>query len=102
MTAYAIVEMAITNLDAMLPYIAAAPATIAAHGGHYVVRPDMEQRAGNSEVTEGEHGGYPVKVILAFPSLAAGKAWYNSPEYQAILPLRHANAICKMCWVEGV
>ena len=43
MTAYAIVEMAITNLDAMLPYIAAAPATIAAHGGHYVARPGMAQ-----------------------------------------------------------
>ena len=102
MTAYAVVEMIITNLDAMLPYIAAAPATIVAHGGHYVVRPRMDQRTGNAEVTEGEPGAYPVKVILAFPSLAAGKAWYASPEYQAILPLRTDNARCTMYWVEGV
>jgi uncharacterized protein (DUF1330 family) len=102
MTAYAVIEMAITDLPAMLPYIAAAPATIAAHGGHYVVRPSMDQRSGNAEMTEGEPGAYPVKVIVAFASLAAGHAWYNSPEYQAIVPLRHASAACTMYWVEGV
>lgn len=39
------------------------------------------------EVVEGaiEH---PRTVILEFPSMTAFHAWYDSPEYQEILPLR--------------
>ncbi len=31
---------------------------------------------------------YPRTVILEFPSREAFRAWYDSPEYQEILPLR--------------
>ena len=34
----------------------------------------------------------PRTVVLEFPSVEAAKAWYNSPEYQEIIGIRHANA----------
>ncbi len=96
MAVYAIVELEITNMDGMGPYMEAVPNTIAAHGGKYLAR------AGNTEVVEGGLGEYPLKVILEFPSMDAAKGWYSSGEYQAILPHRTANSKCNFVWVEGV
>ncbi len=102
MTAYALVELEITNVMGMLPYIERVGDTITAHGGKYLVRPGNEQISGNSEIVEGGADPFPVKVIIEFPSLAAGKGWYHSPEYQAILPHRLNNAKGNLVWVEGV
>jgi uncharacterized protein (DUF1330 family) len=96
MSVYALVELEVTNREGMGPYMAAVSATIAAHGGKYLVR------AGRTEVVEGGLGEYPVKVILEFPTLAAAKGWYDSREYQAILPHRMRNSECNFIWVEGV
>ena len=35
---------------------------------------------------------YDRTVLLRFPSLDAARAWWESPEYQAIAPLRHQSA----------
>lgn len=101
MAVYAVCELNITNVDAMGPYIVAVGDIIAAHGGKYLVRPGIEHLAGNAEVLEGGADQYPVKVILEFPSMAAAKGWYNSKEYQAILPHRTKNAEGKLVFVEG-
>ena len=95
MAAYALIELEITNLDGMAPYMAAVSDTIAAHGGKYLVR------AGQTEVAEGGLGAYPTKVVLEFPTMEAARAWYDSPEYQAILPHRLANAKGNFVWAEG-
>ena len=68
--------------------------TIAKHGGKYLVR------GGQTEVVEGSTGEYPIKVVLQFPSMAAGKTWYNSPEYQVNLPHRLENSEGNFIWVE--
>ena len=39
--------------------------------------------------------------MLEFPSMAAAKGWYNSREYQAILPHREKNSKGNFVWVEG-
>jgi uncharacterized protein (DUF1330 family) len=39
------------------------------------------------EVIEGPIA-HPRTVIIEFPSISAFRAWYDSPEYQLILPLR--------------
>ena len=96
MAVYALIELEITNMDGMGPYLATVSDTIAKHGGKYLVR------GGNTEVVEGGLGQYPVKVILEFPSMNAAKSWYNSAEYQAILPHRTANSKCNFIWAEGV
>jgi len=40
-------------------------------------------------------------VVLAWPDRAAAERWYNSPEYQAILPIRLANSTGVMTIVDG-
>lgn len=58
-----------------------APATIAAYGGRYLVR------GGDPQLVEGSTAPGRV-VILEFDSPEQAERWYNSPEYQAILPTR--------------
>jgi uncharacterized protein (DUF1330 family) len=41
-------------------------------------------------------------VILEFSDTAAFRRWYNSPEYQAILPNRLNNSKSRAFIVEGV
>ena len=96
MSVYALIELEITNLEGMGPYIQAVSGTIATHGGKYLVQ------AGNTEVIEGGQGEYPLKVILEFPSMAAAKGWYNSPEYQEILPHRIQNSEGNFIFAVGV
>ena len=94
MAAYFVAELEITNMAAMEPYRAAVPATIAQYGGRYLAR------GGACELIEG--GPEPKRVvILEFADAAAVKRWYNSPEYQKILPGRLANATGRAYIVEG-
>lgn len=85
MPAYFVVELEITNLAAMEPYRAAVPATLAQYGGHFLTR------GGATELIEGSPEPKRI-VILEFTDAAAVKRWYNSPEYQKILPNRLANS----------
>ena len=96
MAVYALIELEITNMEAMGPYIEAVPEMIAAHGGKYLAR------AGDTEVVEGGLGEYPLKVILEFPTMEAAKGWYHSSEYQAVHSCRAKNSKCNFVWVEGV
>jgi uncharacterized protein (DUF1330 family) len=95
MAAYFVVELEVTDAAAMAPYREAVPATIAQYGGRFLTR------GGSSELIE---GGPPPKriVILEFADTAALKRWYNSPEYQAILPGRLNNSTSRAFVVEGL
>src|SRR5712691_1132127 len=85
MPAYFVVELEVTNMEAMAPYREAVPATLAQYGGRFVTR------GGATELIEG--GPEPKRtVILEFADAAAVKRWYHSPEYQKILPIRLANS----------
>ena len=94
MPAYFVAELEITNLAAMEPYRAAVPATLAQYGGRFV------SRGGATELVEG--GPEPKRiVILEFADAAAIRRWYNSPEYQKILPGRLDNSKGRAFIVEG-
>jgi len=94
MAAYFIADYEATNPAAMEPYRAAVPATISQYGGRYLTR------GGATELLEG--GPEPKRiVILEFADTAAAKRWYNSPEYQKILPIRLANSTGRVFIVEG-
>jgi uncharacterized protein (DUF1330 family) len=96
MTAYALCELEVGDLQAMQPYLDGVAETIVSHGGRYLV-------AGQSpEVVEGGPGEYPTKVVLEFPSMEAFKAWYASAEYQAILPYRQQNSKSNFYLMDGV
>lgn len=48
--------------------------------------------------------GEPIEgaVIIEFPDMAAARAWYDSPAYQAAVKFRHAGSISKAFFIEGV
>ena len=48
--------------------------------------------------------GDPVEgaVIIEFPDLAAARAWYDSPAYQAAVKFRHAGSTSRAFFIEGV
>jgi uncharacterized protein (DUF1330 family) len=95
MPAYFVVELEITNQTAMAPYRSAVGATIEQYGGRFLTR------GGGTELVEG--GPEPKRIVmLEFADKAAVKRWYNSPEYQKILPDRLANSTGRAFIVEGV
>ncbi|MBM3941516.1 MAG: DUF1330 domain-containing protein [SAR202 cluster bacterium] len=68
--------------EQMQKYIPKAIETLNAQGGEGLAL------AENPTVLEG-NPPFPRLIILKFASREAAMAWYESPEYQEILPLRH-------------
>ena len=95
MPAYVIVETNVTDHEQYERYRDAAPASIAAHGGRYLVR------GGELAVFEGEWNPTRV-VVLEFPDLATAKRWYASEEYGEARKLRDGAAHLNMVAVQGV
>ena len=80
MAGYFIANYTITNQAEYLQYVAAVGPVLEAHGAERIV---IDR---DSELLEGSAG--QVTVVLRFATRSAAKAWYDSPEYQAILHLR--------------
>ena len=80
-TAYMIGHITIKHPQKWAEYKALVPATLAPHGGEVVFRGTVDA------VLAGSHPHTDV-VVLRFPDPAAVHAWHDSPEYQALLPLR--------------
>ncbi len=56
----------------------------------------------NGEVSVVE-GAWPgLVVLMEFPDRAAADRWYNSAEYQEILPLRANNAISDVVLIDSL
>lgn len=92
---YVVVDVDVQDPKDYAEYRAKAPATVAAAGGRYVVR--------GGDVAHVEPGWDVARfVVLEFPSLEAAKAWYASPAYQAILPIRLRSTRSRMMMVEGL
>ena len=94
MTAYWIAHVTVTDPEAYQGYQALAPAAFAAHGARFLAR------GGAHEVLEG-----PVldrHVVIAFPTLAAARACYQSAEYQAARARREGAALAHVVIVEGL
>ena len=85
MSVYVVAQGRIENRKLLDEYVAQALPTISAHGGRVVAFDETP------EVVEGTVE-YPRTVIVEFATREAFRAWYDSPEYQAILPQRFAAA----------
>ena len=92
--AYLIGQVTIHNTEGYLNYSQHVPATLAQYGGKYLIR------GGNSTQLEGIAQGNR-RVVIEFASRQAAETWYNSPEYQAILPHREANSEGHIAIVDG-
>lgn len=94
MAVYVVWDAEITNRPGLGPYVSAVSETIAKHGGRYLAR------AATTKLIEG--GPEPKTIVLLeFPDAAAFDRWYNSPEYQKILPYRLQNSTGRLFTVEG-
>lgn len=94
MLAYVIVEVRVTNPEPYAAYRDLAGASVARHGGRFLVR------GGASTPLEGEW--QPQRfVVIEFPSVEAAKAFYFSDDYQEALKVRLANSVGKAFIVEG-
>jgi uncharacterized protein (DUF1330 family) len=95
MTAYAIANLRSVDVNAeIVDYLQRIDATLEPFDGQFLVH------GKTPELMDGDLPG--VVVVIAFPDLAGAHAWYASPGYQAILPLRTNNAIGGAVIVDGV
>lgn len=92
---YIVAHLRVTDADAFDLYRQRVPEVIHRFGGRYLVR------GGAVEPLEGE---WPVErlVILQFDSVADARAFYDSPQYQELIPLRQAGAEGTLAIVEGM
>src|SRR5579884_2633367 len=94
MPAYVIVETDIHDPEQYARYQQAVPASLAAHGGRFIVR------GGEMTVLEGDW--QPKRLVaLEFEDLEAVRRWYDSPEYREARALREGAAEIRMVAVEG-
>ncbi len=90
---YVIAEVDVTDPATFQKYADKAPGTIAAYGGHYVIR------GGKYTSIEGDA---PKRfVVIQFDSVEKAKAWEDSPAYDAIKPIRHSSAKSRVFIIEG-
>jgi uncharacterized protein (DUF1330 family) len=92
--AYYISEFELTDADGIKPYSAQVEGTFRPYGGHYVVR------GGKTASLEGD----PLQriIMIEFPSLQQAQAWYDSPAYTALRPIRHRSAKSRVFILEGL
>ena len=81
MSVYVVAQGRIENREMLKQYVEKAIPTITAHGGRIVAFDETP------EVVEGAVD-FPRTVIIEFPNRMAFRDWYDSDEYQAILPIR--------------
>ena len=95
MPAYLIAENDVHDPQMMQAYLEKVRPTIVAHGGKAL--------AAGGEIAHMDGQWRPRRVaVFEFPSMAAAKAWYNSPEYQEILPLRLNSSNGSVIFVDGL
>ena len=76
-----------------LQYLEQVEATVAPFGGVWLAQGDVTP-------IEGAWPG--AAVLMEFPDRTHAEAWYASPEYQAILPLRVNNAISDAIFIDSL
>lgn len=95
MSAYLIIEARITDPHGFAAYARATPALVARFGGRYVVM------GGAQQSLEGEHA--PTRTVISYwPDRATALAFWHSPEYAAIKPLRDGTGTFRVLLADGM
>ena len=81
MAAYMIAHVTVKNPEKLQEYASQAGPTFAPFGGAPIARGKVV------EVLTGAHAGHSA-LIAKFPDAQAARDWYNSPAYQALIPVR--------------
>jgi uncharacterized protein (DUF1330 family) len=94
MAAYCIGQIRIKDVEAWDKYRTQVGATIAMYGGELLFR--------GSHVGNFAGETLPGNVVaLKFNDVDAAKRWHDSPEYQALIPLRELGADVTLVLYEG-
>jgi uncharacterized protein (DUF1330 family) len=94
MAAYLIANIDVTDPAGYEEYRKRVPPTIVASGGRFLAR------GGTLDVLEGNWTPKRL-VLIEFPSMAALRSWYDSPEYRPLIELRNRFATSSLVAVEG-
>lgn len=87
-------EFVVTDREGIKPYSAQVESTFPPFGGRYIVR------GGKIAELEGK-GPKGGMVVIEFDSMEKAQAWYHSPAYQELMPIRHRTAPSRVYIVEG-
>ncbi len=94
MAAYLIAQIDVTDPEAYDEYRKQVPATLEGHGARFLVRGGAVRRL---------EGDWPQErvVVIAFASMEAAQAWYDSAAYAGPKALRQSASRGNMILVEG-
>lgn len=81
MSAYVVIHASVKDAEKFQAYGAAAGPVVKAHNGELVTAGHLKSVLCGDETRER-------CVIIKFTDAAAAEGWYNSPEYQALIPNR--------------
>lgn len=96
MAAYLIADTLLENPDAYEEYKQKARPLAEARGGRYLVR------GGAMDLLESDLWSPTRMVVIEFPDAATARSFYQSAEYQAILPISKASAKRTLMLIEGI
>lgn len=94
MSAYLVARVDVRDWDRYKEYMKHTPRVIAQHGGRFIAR-------GGEKITlEGPEDALRL-VLIEFPSMERAKAFYDSPEYKAIMKLREGSGSAHFVVIDG-
>ncbi|WP_030056895.1 DUF1330 domain-containing protein [Streptomyces novaecaesareae] len=97
MTAYALAQVHSVDFGPdIVEYLERIDATLDPFGGRFLVH-----GGGRNETLEGSWGQGGL-ILIEFPDYERARAWYDSPAYREILPLRTRHMVADVILAEGV
>ncbi len=94
MAAYVVAQMHVHDLEKYMTYASKVGESLARYSGKIGAASEAEVREGAPAFTR--------TVIAEFPDSEAARNWYESEEYQAIMPLRLEATTGSLFFVEGI
>jgi uncharacterized protein (DUF1330 family) len=94
MSAYVIVDIDVHDPAGFEEYRRQVPASLAKHGGRFVVR------GGAFQVLEGSWAPKRL-VMLEFDSVEQAQRWYDSDDYRPLKAMRFRTSTANLILVEG-
>lgn len=93
MSAYMIVHVTVSDMEKFKAYSEAAKATLKTYGAELLFKGKV------ADVLTGEHD-YKMSAVMKFPNDSSITEWYNSIDYQALIPLRDSAADIVLVGIE--